>query len=90
MGKPIAISFVYYVVISMAVAYVTGRTLAPGSLSVGPHGRPNQMAAWKNEPPYASIATVPAIWKTRRYSAVGDAIVYGLLTAGAFGWLWPR
>lgn len=21
---------------------------------------------------------------------VGDAIVYGLLTARAFGWLWPR
>ncbi len=40
-------------------------------------------------------ATVPdAIWFGRPWSAIGknlfDALMYGLLTAGVFGWLWPR
>jgi len=40
-------------------------------------------------------ATVPdAIWFGRPWSAIGknlfDALMYGLLTAGFFGWLWPR
>ena len=34
------------------------------------------------------------IWKLQTWSAtikeVIDGLVYGLLTAGAFGWLWPR
>ena len=40
------------------------------------------------------MALIPdAIWFGRPWSSVtkgiGDALVYGLLTAGAFGWLWP-
>jgi hypothetical protein len=35
-----------------------------------------------------------AIWKGQTWSAclkeVFDGLVYGLLTAGTFGWLWPR
>ncbi len=39
-------------------------------------------------------ATVPdAIWFGRPWSGIAkgllDALVFGLLTAGFFGWLWP-
>jgi len=37
---------------------------------------------------------VNAIWKGQPWSVtlkeIFDGLVYGLLTAGTFGWLWPR
>ena len=40
------------------------------------------------------MALIPeAIWFGRSWPSVakgvGDALIYALLTAGAFGWLWP-
>ena len=90
MRKPIAMSFVYYVVISIAVAYVTGRTLAPGA----DYMRVFQIAGTVAMLAYGGAFFQAAIWFGRPWGPtlkeVGDAIVYGLLTAGAFGWLWPR
>ncbi|MBL0212126.1 MAG: hypothetical protein IPQ13_14625 [Holophagaceae bacterium] len=43
---------------------------------------------------YGLGALPGAIWMGRPWSAVlkdlADAIIYALLTAGTFGWLWPR
>ncbi len=90
MGKPIAMSFVYYVFVSMAVAYVTGRTLGPGAEYL----RVFQIAGTVAMLAYGGAFFQAAIWFGRPWGPtlkeVGDAIVYGLLTAGAFGWLWPR
>ena len=41
------------------------------------------------------LGAIPgAIWMGRPWSAVikelVDAVIYALLTAGTFGWLWPR
>jgi hypothetical protein len=43
---------------------------------------------------YAAGAVPAAIWMGKPWrSAVkelADGLIYGLLTAGVFGWLWPR
>jgi hypothetical protein len=43
---------------------------------------------------YASAIVPNAIWWGRPWGVtwkeVIDGVAYGLLTAGAFGWLWPR
>lgn len=90
MGKPLALSFLYYIVVATAVAYVTGRALPPGAryLEVFRIAGTTAMMA------YAGALATDAIWFGRPWSATlketADGIVYGLLTAGAFGWLWPR
>lgn len=90
MGKPIAMSFIYYIVISTAVAYVAGRTLAPGT----DYMRVFQVAGTVAMLTYSGAFFQAAIWFGRPWvptlKEVGDGIVYGLLTAGAFGWLWPQ
>ena len=42
-----------------------------------------------------SLALLPeSIWYKRRWSrtfkSMFDGLIYALLTAGVFGWLWPR
>lgn len=82
--------FLYCVVIGIFTAYLTGRTVAHGAhyLSVfRVAGTVAFMAygvgqlsdgIWKNQP-----------WGTT-FKHVFDGLVFGLLTAGTFGWLWPR
>ncbi len=90
MGAPMALSLIYYLVVSTFVAYLAGRTLGPGVeyLKVFRVAGTSAFLAY-------GFAHIPhAIWIGRPWSAtlkeVGDALVYGLLTAGCFGWLWPR
>ncbi|MBZ5571414.1 MAG: hypothetical protein LAO09_06000 [Acidobacteriia bacterium] len=82
--------FIYCLVIGLFVAYLTGRTLAPGThyLTVF---RVAGTAAFLG---YGLGHLSDGIWKGQTWSAtikeVFDGLVYGLLTAGTFGWLWPR
>jgi hypothetical protein len=43
---------------------------------------------------YAFALAHDSIWFKRRWSTtvkfLFDGLLYGLLTAGTFGWLWPR
>ena len=43
---------------------------------------------------YAGAQPMNSIWKGNKWSTtvknIFDGLVYALLTAGAFGWLWPR
>lgn len=89
MGKAMILSVVFYLFVSAAVAYVASRTLPAGE---------NYMTVFRLTGTVAWLAygmsSVPeAIWFGRPWSSVlkgiGDALIYGLLTAGAFGWLWP-
>jgi hypothetical protein len=90
MAKPMAMSLVYYLVVSTAAAYVTGRVLGEGAdyLSVFRFAGTTAMLA------YSGSFFQAAIWFGRPWGPtlkeVADGIVYGLLTAGVFGWLWPR
>jgi hypothetical protein len=90
MGGAIVLSFLYYVVVSIAVAYVTGRTVAPDAHYLAVFRVAGTVAMLT----YSGAYFPASIWFGRPWSVtikeVVDGIAYGLLTAGAFGWLWPR
>jgi hypothetical protein len=90
MGGPLAAWFVYCLVVSVFAAYVAGRALAPGAdyLAVFRFAGTTAfvgycLSQWQN-----------TIWYKRSWATslkvTIDGLVYGLLTAGTFGWLWPR
>lgn len=89
MGASLVQWFLYCVLIGVFVAYLAGRTLAPGAdyLSVFRITGTVAFTAYGLALPQSSI------WLGRKWSStlksVFDALVYSLLTAGAFGWLWP-
>lgn len=90
MGKSLALWFVYCAVVGVFAAYVSGRALAPGAryLAVFRFAGVTAflgyaLALWQNTIWYKRA------WITTLKSTV-DGLVYGLLTAGTFGWLWPR
>ncbi|RMH20087.1 MAG: hypothetical protein D6696_09010 [Acidobacteria bacterium] len=89
MAKNMGSWLLYIVVISIFVAYVASRTLPAGS----DYLRVFQVAGTVAILAYAGAAAPAAIWMGRKWSNVFkdifDGIVYGLLTAGSFGWLWP-
>ncbi len=90
MGKYLSQWFVYCVVISVFVAYLAGRTVSAGADYL-PVFRVAGTAAFLG---YGLGHPVDSIWKGQPWSVtakhVVDGLVYGLLTAGTFGWLWPR
>lgn len=89
MGKPLALWFIYSLVISIFVAYLASRTLAAGAeyLTVF---RVTGTVAFLS---YAMSHVQQSIWKHVAWRStllhLFDGLVYGLMTAGAFGWLWP-
>ena len=89
MGKSLLLWFVYCLVVGVFAAYLAGRTLGPGAdyLTVF---RITGTVAFLG---YAGGELVDLIWKAQTISntvkGVIDGLVYALLTAGAFGWLWP-
>ncbi len=90
MGKPMAFSFAYNVGIGILVAYLAGRTLSAGTDYLHVF-RVVGTAAWLG---YAGALFPGAIWFGQPWSTtwktVADGLLYALLTAGTFGWLWPR
>lgn len=89
MGKAMGLSFVYYLVVSIFVAYVVSRTIDPGADYLAVF-RIAGAVAWLS---YGGAYASDAIWFGRPWSNtfknIGDALLYGLLTGGVFGWLWP-
>jgi len=82
--------FVYCLVVSVFVAYITGRTVAPGVQYLAVF----RVAGTVGFLAYGLGHLSDGIWKGQTWSAtikeVIDGLIYGLLTAGTFGWLWPR
>ena len=82
--------FLYTLVISFFVAYLAGCTLAAGT----PYLRVFRIAGTAGFMAYA-FGTIPySIWYGKPWSVtlkyIVDAVIYGLLIAGTFGWLWPK
>ncbi len=90
MGKPMALSVVYYLVVGIVVAYIASRTLGPGTDYLHVF-RVVGTVTWLA---YGWGSVSDAVWFGRPWSSVfkqmGDSLLYALLTAGTFGWLWPR
>ena len=90
MGKSLVLWFVYSIVVSFFAAYVAGRALPPGSpyLSVFRFAGVTAFLA------YSSALWQMSIWFHRSWVSTLkntiDGLAYALVTAGVFGWLWPR
>ena len=82
--------FVYCLIIAFFVAYLTGRTLPPGARYLAVH----RVAGCTAFMAYGLGHLSNGIWKGQPWSMtikeVIDGLIYGLLTGGTFGWLWPR
>jgi hypothetical protein len=81
--------FLFSVVIGIFVAYVAGRTLGPGAEYLEVFRITGAVAFLG----YAVDSWPQSIWFGKKWSTTLkntlDGLVYALLTAGAFGWLWP-
>lgn len=90
MGKFLGCWALYCMVIGVFVAYLAGRTLDPGAHYLAVF-RVAGTAAFLG---YSGAQVPAAIWWGKpwgnAFREIGDGLVYALLTAGAFGWLWPR
>ena len=89
MAMNLAQWFLFCVLVSVFVAYITGRALQPGAhyLEVFRFAGASAFMGY-------SLGVIPqSIWYKKAWSTtikvVADGLVYGLLTAGTFGWLWP-
>jgi len=89
MGTQLTQWFVYCVVVSVFAAYVAGRALEPGAAYLEVF----RFAGCTAFVGYALALPQRSIWFKLSWSttlkSMFDGLVYGLLTAGAFGWLWP-
>ena len=89
MGQQLIRWFVYCLVVGYFAGYVTGRALAPGAhyLEVFRFAGATAFIA------YAVALWQMSIWYHRSWSMTAkdtlDGLIYALLTAGTFGWLWP-
>jgi hypothetical protein len=90
MPKYLAMWFAFCVLVSFLVAYLTGRTLATGASYLAVF----RVAGTTAFLAYAIGGIQDSIWRAQLWSTtikhVVDGLVYALLTAGVFGWLWPR
>jgi hypothetical protein len=90
MGKNLVLWFLYSAVVGLFAAYVAGRALPAGAayLQVFKFAGVTAFAG------YSLALWQMSIWYRRAWSttikATADGLIYALLTAGTFGWLWPR
>jgi hypothetical protein len=82
--------FVYSLVVSLFAAYITSRALGPGASYLEVFRFVGTTAFLG----YSLALAQHSIWYKRNWittlKSMFDGLVYGLLTAGTFGWLWPR
>lgn len=89
MGASLFQWFLYCIVVGVFAAYIAGRALGPGA---------DYMAVFRFAGCTAFIGYGLALWQHSIWYKIAwsttlksniDSLVYGLLTGGAFGWLWP-
>jgi len=90
MGKNLAQWFVYLLIVGIFSAYVAGRALPPGAHYL----RVFRFAGVAAFLSYAVALWQMSIWYKRSWmitlKSSFDGLIYALLTAGTFGWLWPK
>jgi hypothetical protein len=90
MGPMLGQWFVFLLVVSFFIAYVACHALPPGTEYL----RVFQLVGATGFLAYGAGVIPAAIWMGKPWSVawkeVFDGLIYGLVTAGTFGWLWPR
>lgn len=88
MGKQLTQWFIHCVVVSVLVAYVSSVALPAGAEYLQVFRVAGTVAVLS----YAGAVPMKSIWFGHPWSATAkdvlDGLIYGLLTAGVFGWLW--
>jgi hypothetical protein len=89
MGKPLAQWFVYLLIVALLTGYVASRTLPAGAQYLGVFRVVGTVAFMG----FALAHPHQSIWWQHRWSTtikyMLDGLIYALLMAGVFGWLWP-
>ena len=90
MGKFLVQWFLYCIVVGIFTACVTGATQMPGT----EYRKIFHLAGIVAFVGYSLALIQNAIWKGETWGVtfkhILDGLIYGLLTAGTFGWLWPK
>ena len=90
MGATLVQWFFYLVLVGIFTAYITGRAVSPGE----PYLRVFRFAGATSFIAYSIGLWQNSIWYKQKWSttlkSTIDGFIYGLFTAGVFGWLWPR
>ncbi len=90
MGPSLIQWFVYTLVVSFFVAYLASHSVPAGT----PYLAVFRIVGTAGFLAYAMGTLPAAIWMGKPWAVAGkevfDGLLYGLVTAGAFGWLWPR
>jgi len=88
-GSSLAQWFIYSIIVGIFAAYVAGRAVPPGTdyLSVFRFAGVTAFVG------YSLALMQNSIWWKKSWSAtiksMFDGLIYALVTAGIFGWLWP-
>ena len=89
MGKNLFQWFLYCIVIGIFTAYLASRTLAPGTAYLEVFRVVGTVAFLG----FGAAHAQESIWAGRSwvvtFKHIFDSLIYALLTAGIFGWLWP-
>lgn len=89
MTKNLVQWFIFCLIVGVFAAYIAGRAVGPGEEYL----RVFQFAGCTAFIGYALALFHDSIWWERSWSTtfkfVFDGLIYGLLTGGTFGWLWP-
>lgn len=90
MAKSFISWFAYCIVIGIFAGYIAGRALPPGS----PYLSVFRFVGASAFLGYSAALWQSSIWYQRKWSTTikltVDGLIFALLTAGVFGWLWPR
>jgi hypothetical protein len=90
MGTLLGQWFVYLLIISFFIAYIAAHTLAPGT----PYLAVFRVVGAVGFLAYAGARVQTAIWWGEPWPVtikdLIDGLIYGCVTAGTFGWLWPK
>ncbi len=90
MGRSLGAWTAYVLVVSICVGYVACHTLKIGEAYLAVFRVTGTVAFLA----YSAARVPDGVWWGKPWSTIFkeilDGLVYGLLTAGAFGWLWPR
>jgi hypothetical protein len=90
MGRSLLQWFVYAILVSVFAGYAGGRALPAGA----DYLHVFQMVGTTAIAGYSLALAQHSIWYARGWGltirSAMDGVVYGALTAGTFGWLWPR
>src|SRR4051812_37019410 len=90
MARPLVGWFVYIIVVGIFAGYIAGRALPPGS----PYLQVFRFVGTTAFVGFSLALWQMSIWYRRSWSttikSTIDGLIYGMLMAGVFGWLWPR